>query len=38
MCHRVREAMSEEPLSTMLGTGPDAIVEIDETFPLRLGL
>jgi transposase-like protein len=32
MCMRVRESMSEEPLSTMLGTGPDPIVEIDETF------
>jgi len=32
MCHRVREAMNEQPLAGMLGSGPDAIVEIDETF------
>jgi transposase-like protein len=32
MCHRVREAMTEQPLASMLGAGPDAIVEIDETF------
>lgn len=32
MCHRVREAMLQEPLAGMLGTGPDAIVELDETF------
>lgn len=32
MCHRVREAMLQEPLSGMLGTGPDSIVELDETF------
>ena len=32
MCHRVREAMLQEPLAGMLGAGPDAIVELDETF------
>lgn len=32
MCHRVREAMLQEPLAGMIGTGPDAIVELDETF------
>lgn len=32
MCHRVREAMLQEPLVGMLGTGPDAIVELDETY------
>lgn len=32
MCHRVREAMLQEPLAGMLGKGPDAIVELDETF------
>ena len=32
MCHRVREAMLQEPLAGMLGTGLDAIVELDETF------
>lgn len=32
MCHRVREAMLQEPLAGMLGTGPDSIVELDETF------
>jgi transposase-like protein len=32
MCHRVREAMLQEPLAGMLGTGPDAIVELDETY------
>lgn len=32
MCHRVREAMLQEPLASMLGTGPDAIVELDETY------
>jgi len=32
MCHRVREAMLQEPIAQMLGTGPDAIVELDETF------
>ncbi|GAA4819514.1 IS1595 family transposase [Sphingosinicella ginsenosidimutans] len=32
MCHRVREAMLQEPLAGMLGSGPDAIVELDETF------
>jgi transposase-like protein len=32
MCHRVREAMLQEPMADMLGTGPDAIVELDETF------
>lgn len=32
MCMRVRQAMTQEPLRGMLGSGPDAIVEIDETF------
>lgn len=32
MCHRVREAMLQEPMAGMLGTGADAIVELDETF------
>lgn len=32
MCHRVREAMLQEPMAGMLGTGPDSIVELDETF------
>lgn len=32
MCHRVREAMLQEPLADMLGSGPDAIVELDETY------
>ncbi len=32
MCHRVREAMSQQPLRGMLGSGGDQIVEIDETF------
>jgi transposase-like protein len=32
MCHRVREAMLQEPLAGMLGKGPDAIVELDETY------
>lgn len=32
MCHRVREAMLQEPLAGMLGAGPDSIVELDETF------
>jgi transposase-like protein len=32
MCHRVREAMLQEPLAGMLGRGPDAIVELDETY------
>lgn len=32
LCHRVRFAMTQEPLASLLGTGPDAIVEIDETF------
>jgi len=31
MCHRVREAMKEEPIASMLGSG-GGIVEIDETF------
>src|SRR5205814_2090860 len=31
MCHRVREAMTEEPLAGMLGANR-GIVEIDETF------
>lgn len=30
MCHRVREAMLQEPLAGMLGTG-DSFVELDET-------
>lgn len=32
MCHRVREAMLQEPLAGMLGRGPDPIVELDETY------
>jgi transposase-like protein len=32
MCHRVREAMLQEPLAGMLGAGPDSIVELDETY------
>lgn len=32
LCHRVREAMKLEPLAGMLGSGPDAIVELDETY------
>lgn len=32
MCRRVREAMLQEPLAGMLGHGPDAIVELDETY------
>lgn len=32
LCHRVREAMKQEPLAGMLGRGPDPIVELDETF------
>lgn len=32
MCHRVREAMLQEPMAGMLGKGPDAIVELDETY------
>lgn len=32
MTHRVRLAMTQEPLASMLGTGPDAIIEVDETF------
>ncbi|KFG90225.1 putative transposase for insertion sequence element [Sphingobium herbicidovorans NBRC 16415] len=32
MCHRVREAMLQEPMAGMLGGGPDAIVELDETY------
>lgn len=31
LCHRVREAMTQEPLTSMLGGG-GAIVELDETF------
>lgn len=31
MCHRIREAMGEEPLRGMLGTG-GGIVEVDETY------
>ncbi len=31
MCHRVREAMKEEPLRGMLGSG-GGIVEVDETY------
>jgi transposase-like protein len=32
MCHRVREAMLQEPLAGMLGAGSDSIVELDETY------
>lgn len=32
MCHRVREAMLQEPLAGMLGAGPDSIVELGETY------
>lgn len=32
LTHRVRLAMTVDPLKSLLGTGPDAIVEIDETF------
>jgi transposase-like protein len=32
MCHRVREAMLQEPLRGMLGGGEYAVVELDETF------
>ena len=32
MCHRIREAMLQEPLAGMLGKGEDAIVELDETY------
>jgi transposase-like protein len=32
MCHRVREAMLQEPLRGMLGGGQYAVVELDETF------
>lgn len=32
MCHRVREAMLQEPMAGMLGAGPDSIVELDETY------
>jgi hypothetical protein len=32
LMHRVRLAMTVDPLKSLLGTGPDAIVEIDETF------
>jgi transposase-like protein len=32
LTHRVRLAMTVDPLKSLLGTGEDAIVEIDETF------
>lgn len=32
MCHRVREAMLQEPLRGMLGTRANSVVELDETF------
>lgn len=32
MCHRVREAMLQEPLRGMLGTRVNSVVELDETF------
>jgi transposase-like protein len=32
MMHRVREAMLQEPLASLLGSGPDPIVELDEKF------
>lgn len=32
LTHRVRLAMTQDPLRSLLGTGPDAIVEIDETY------
>jgi len=32
MCHRVREAMLQEPLRGMLGGGKYAVVELDETY------
>ena len=32
LTHRIRLAMTVDPLKSLLGTGPDAIVEIDETF------
>ena len=32
LTHRIRFAMTVDPLKSMLGTGPDAVVEIDETF------
>jgi transposase-like protein len=32
LTHRIRMAMTVDPLKSMLGTGEDAIVEIDETF------
>jgi transposase-like protein len=32
LTHRIRFAMTVDPLKSMLGSGPDAIVEIDETF------
>jgi len=32
MCHRVREAMLQEPLKGMLGTRANSVVELDETF------
>src|SRR5438046_3091219 len=31
LTHRVRLAMTVDPLKSLLGTGPDAIVEVDET-------
>lgn len=32
MCHRVREAMLQEPLKGMLGSRINSVVELDETF------
>jgi transposase-like protein len=32
LCHRVRFAMTVDPLKSLLGTGENPIVEIDETF------
>lgn len=32
LTHRIRLAMTVDPLKSLLGSGPDAIVEIDETF------
>jgi transposase-like protein len=31
LCRRVREAMKQEPLAGMIGQGPDAIVELDQS-------
>lgn len=32
LTHRIRFAMTVDPLKSLLGSGPDAVVEIDETF------